>query len=143
MASAVIMMVAGAVLNATAFTGSMYLAKTLGSDKKHVDEEKIRHDKAIERYQQDMGEFEKKRQQYQDWLTTQYVNKKLADSNLSDTNYAFTLYSKAHPEKSNFNINQKPELKDYYKPNNKQKQYEMAYVGGGMLTAGYLASKII
>jgi len=140
MASAVIMMVAGAVLNATAFTGSMYLAKSLGSDKKHVDAEKIRHDKAIERYQQDMGEWQKKRQLYQDWLTTQYVNKKLADDNLQDTDYSFTLYSKAHP-KTDFNPSKQPEFSYFYKPNNKQKNYEMAYVGVGMLGAGYLVSR--
>ena len=136
MASAVIMMIAGAALNASAFTGSMYLAKYLSSDGKHVDEEKIRHDKALEKYQIAMGSYEKKRQQYQDWLTTQYVNKKLADSNLEDTDYAFTQYNKAHP-------NQKPEFSDYYKSSKQQKTYEMAYVGGGMLTAGYLASKFI
>ena len=134
-------MIAGAVLNATAFTGSMYLAKSLSNDKNHVDEEKIRHDKALEKYQQDMGEFEKKRQQYQDWLESQYVKKKLADSNLNDTDYAFKLYLKAHPDLS-FN-NQEPQFSNYYKPSNKQKQYEMIYVGGGMLTAGYLASKFL
>jgi len=41
MASAVVMMIAGAVLNATAFSGSMYLVNTLSS-KKDVDEEKMR-----------------------------------------------------------------------------------------------------
>ena len=142
MASAVIMMVAGAVLNATAFTGSMYLAKSLGSDEKHVDEEKIRHDKAIERYQQDMGEFEKKRQQYQDFLTSQYVNKKIADNNLQDTDYAFTLYNKAHPE-AHFDPTQKPQFSDYYKPNNKQKNYQMIYVGSGMLVSGFLLARYL
>ncbi|KAK3754569.1 hypothetical protein QZH41_017327 [Actinostola sp. cb2023] len=69
----------------------MYLAKTLSS-KKHTDEEKIRHDKALEKYQHDMGDFEKKHQQYQDWLTERYENKKLAEGNLHDTDDAFTLY---------------------------------------------------
>jgi len=133
--ASIVMMVAGAVLNATAFTGSMYLAKALSPKK--VDEEKIRHDKALEKYQQDMGEFEKKRQQYQDWLTTRYMNKKLADGNLHDTDYAFALYSKAHPDFK------EPQFSDYYKPSNKHKQYQMIYVGGGMLTAGYLAARYL
>jgi len=80
----------------------------------------------------------KKRENYQDWLTTQYVNKKLADGNLHDTDYAFTLYNKAHPD-----FDKQPQFSDFYKPSNKQKQYEMVYVGGGMLTAGYLASKYL
>lgn len=134
-------MIAGAVLNATAFVGGSYLAKSLSSNGSHSDEEKIRHDKALEKYQHDMGEFEKKRQQYQDWLQSQYEKKKLADSNLNDTDYAFKLYSKAHPDLS-FD-NKQPQFSNYYKPSNKQKQYEMIYVGGGMMTVGYLASKFL
>lgn len=57
MASAVIMMVAVAVLNATAFTVSMYLAKSL--EGKKADEEKKSHDKALEEYQKQIGEYEK------------------------------------------------------------------------------------
>lgn len=139
MASIAVTMVLGAVLNATAFTGSMYLAKSL--DKNHGDDEKIRHDKALEAYQQAMGDFEKKRQAYQDWLTKEYTDKKLADENLDSTDQAFVLYKKAHPNLS-FN-NQEPQFSDYYKKSKKQKQYEMVYVGGGMLAGGYLASKFI
>lgn len=140
MASAVVMMIAGAVLNATAFTGSMYLAKSL--DKKHEDQEKIRHDKALEAYQKQMGEYQKKRQAYQDWLNKEYLDKKQADENLDNTDQAFVLYKKAHPD-INFDIDDKPQFGDYYKPSNKQKQYEMAYVGGGMLAVGYIASKFL
>ena len=138
MASAIAMMVAGAVLNATAFTGSMYLAKSL--DKQHEDQEKIRHDKALEAYQQQMGEYQKKRQEYQDWLAKEYANKKNADELLSNTDQAFKLYSRAHPD-INFDINDEPKFSDYYKPSSKQKQYEVMYVGGGMLLTGYIASK--
>jgi len=141
MASAIAMMIMGAVLNASAFTGSMYLAKALSSDPKHTDGERLRHDKALEKYQQDMGEFEKDRQLYQDWLTTQYERKNIADNNLRNTDHNFKLYRDVHPE-SNIN-KQEPQFSDYYKPSSKQKQYEILYVGGGMLTAGYLASKII
>ncbi|KAK3751264.1 hypothetical protein QZH41_001452, partial [Actinostola sp. cb2023] len=108
MASAVVMMIAGAALNATAFTGGMYLVNTLTS-KKDVDEEQIRHDKALEKYKQDMGEFEKKRQQYQDWLTERYENKKLAEDNLHDTDYAFTLYKEGRTD-----INDDDDDDDYY-----------------------------
>ena len=131
MATAIVMM-AGAVLNATAFVGGSYLAKYLSHDK-HSDVERIRHDKALEKYQHDMGEYEKKRQAYMDLQAEQYINKKQADSNLQDTDRAFDLYGQAHPE---------PQFSDYYRPSSKQKQYEMLYVGGGMLAAGYAASKL-
>ncbi|KXJ06310.1 hypothetical protein AC249_AIPGENE3336 [Exaiptasia diaphana] len=105
----------------------MYLAKSL--DKKHEDEERIRHDKALEAYEKQMGEYEKKRQAYQDWLTKEYTDKKLADENLDSTDQAFILYKRAHPN-VNFDIDDKPQFKDYYTPSSKQKQYEMIYIGG-------------
>lgn len=141
MASAVIMMVAGALLNASAFTGSMVLAKSLSGDSKHTDQEKIRHDLALEKYQQAMGKYEKDRQAYQDWLTEQYTDKKIADDMLDETDQGFVLYKKAHPD-NKFDMKE-PQFGNYYKQSSKQKQYEMLYVGGGMLGAGYLAAKFL
>lgn len=141
MASVVVMTVFGAVLNATAFTGSMYLAKYLDGKNSKTDTERIRHDKAMEAYQQAMGEYEKRRRAYQDWLTEQYTDKKIAENTLNDTDQAFVLYKKAHPD-TDFNL-EPPQFKDYYQKSKKQKQYEMIYVAGGMLTTGYLASKFL
>ena len=45
MASAVAMMVGGALVNALAFSGSNYLFSKTGS---HSDEKRERHDKAVE-----------------------------------------------------------------------------------------------
>ena len=54
MASAVAMMVGGAVLNATTFGGGSYLANYLsGNDAKDVLYEKERHEKALEKYQKE------------------------------------------------------------------------------------------
>jgi len=41
------LMLGGAILNATAFIGGSYLAKSLSGE----DTEKVRHDKALEQYQ--------------------------------------------------------------------------------------------
>ncbi|KAK3707294.1 hypothetical protein QZH41_004240 [Actinostola sp. cb2023] len=131
MATAIVMMIVGAALNATAFTGGMYLVNTLTSKKDDVDEEQIRHDKALEKYKQDMGDFEKKRQQYQDWLTERYENKKLAEDNLHDTDYAFTLYKEGRTD-----INDDDDDDDYYdaddgtqRPINREHKFH-AYRGG-------------
>ena len=75
--ASIAMMIAGAILNATAFTGSMVIAKQL--EGKSVDGERERHDKAMEAYQRAMGEYEKRRQAYQDWLNKQYTDQKQAD----------------------------------------------------------------
>src|SRR6056300_1118705 len=90
------MLIGGAVLNATAFVGGSYLAKFLSG--KQTDAERVRHDKALEKYQHDMGEWQKEQKLYQDWLNEQYLEKKQADENLQSTDQAFILYSKAHTQ---------------------------------------------
>ena len=133
-------MIASAVLNATALVGGSYLVKYLGGSK--TDTERIRHDKALEKYQHDMGEWQKEQKRYQDWLGQQYLEKKQADENLQSTDEAFVLYSKAHPEFAH-RLKNKPNFKNYYSPSSKQKQYEILYVAGGMLAAGYITAKYI
>ena len=50
--ASVAIMVAGAIINAAAFTGGNYLAKYLSGDNGQAAlDEKIRHDKALEKYQ--------------------------------------------------------------------------------------------
>ena len=134
------MLVGGAVLNATAFVGGSYLAKFFSGS--NVDEERVRHDKALEKYQHDMIEWQKEQKLYQDWLNEQYIEKKQADENLQSTDQAFILYSKAHPQVAH-KLQNKPVFKNYYSPSEKQKQYELIYVGGGMLGTGYLISKYL
>ena len=84
-----------------------------------------------------MGEWRKRRQEYEDWLENEYMKKKQADANLSSTDQALVLYSKAHPD---FTL-RKPEFN--YQPSSKQKKYEIAYVGGGMVAIGYAATKLL
>jgi len=132
------LMLGGAILNATTFVGGSYLAKSLSGE----DTERVRHDKALEKYQHDMGEWQKEQKLYQDWLNEEYINKKQADENLQSTDQAFILYNKAHPSAA-FKLQNKPNFKNYYSPSEKQKQYELLYVGGGMLGTGYIVSKYL
>ena len=64
------MMIGGAILNATTFVGGSYLARYLSGD--NADAERIRHDKAIEKYQKDYAEFQEKRQKLIDWYSQQH-----------------------------------------------------------------------
>ena len=124
-------MIGGAVLNATAFVGGSYLAKYLSGNK--TDAEKIRHDKAMEKYQRDYAEYQEKRQKLMDWKIKKKDEKYQASKNISTTNEQFALYEQMH----------EPKFSDYYRPSNNQKMGEMAYVGGGMLALGYMASKFL
>ena len=123
------MMVGGAVLNASAFIGGSYLSKYLSGHK--TDTEKIRHDKAMEKYQKDYAEYQEKRQKLIDWKMKKKDEKYQASKNISTTNEAFELYGQLH----------EPKFSDYYRPSDNQKTGEMLYVGGGMLILGYMVSK--
>ena len=124
------MMLGGAVLNATAFVGGSYLAKYLSGDK--TDTEKIRHDKALEKYQKDYAEYQENRQKLIDWEMKKKDEKYQASKNISKTDEAFELYEQIH----------EPKFSDYYRPSENQKRGEMVYVGGGMLALGYAVSKL-
>ena len=120
-----------AILNATAFTGGNILAKYLSG--RNVDTEKIRHDKAMEKYQRDYEAYQEKRQKMLDWKMKKKDEKYQASKNISTTNQAFELYGKMT----------EPKFSDYYKPSDDQKTGEMVYVGAGMLGLGYAVSKIL
>ena len=56
--ASIAIMLGGAVLNATTFIGGSYLAKYLSGG--NTDQERVRHDKALEKYQKDYSKYEGK-----------------------------------------------------------------------------------
>ena len=66
MASAIAMMVGGALVNALAFTGSNFLFSMLRDP--GADEERKRHDKALEQLQAAQAEWSRKRTERLDWI---------------------------------------------------------------------------
>ena len=111
------MMLGGAVLNATAFVGGSYLAKYL-SGGGASDTEKIRHDKALEKYQKDYSEYQEKRQKLIDWKIKKKDEKYQASKNLSKTDEALELYSETH----------EPKFSDYYRPSDQSKNWVKCYM---------------
>ena len=130
-------MFGGAVLNATTFIGGSYLAKYLSGG--NTDQERVRHDKDLEKYQKDYSKYEENRQRVLDWIDANRHNDAIASQNLSNTDEALKLYNRTHPN-NNLEVNE-PIFHDYYLPSNDQKIGEILYVRGGMLSLGYLASK--
>ena len=135
--ASIAIMLGGAVLNATTFIGGSYLAKYLSGG--NTDQERVRHDKALENYQKDYSKYEENRQRLLDWVDANRHNDAIASHNLSNTDKSLKLYNRTHPD-DNLEVNE-PIFHDYYQPSNDQKIGEMIYVGGGMLSLGYLASK--
>ena len=135
--ASIAIMLGGAVLNATTFIGGSYLAKYLSGG--NTDQERVHHDKALEKYQKDYSKYEENRQWVLDWIDVNRHNDAIASQNLSKTDESLKLYNRTHPDE-NLHLNE-PIFHDYYQPSNDQKIGEMLYVGGGMLSLGYLASK--
>ena len=139
--ASVVLMVGGVILNAAAFIGGNYLAKMFGGS--DADEERKRHDKALEKYQADYAAYEKKRQQFLDWIETQRENKDQAEQNLEDTDNALKLYNEVHPDSRFAGDLEEPRFSDYFRPSPGQKSYELVFVGSGMLLVGYLGSRFL
>ena len=74
-----------------------------------------------------------------DWVDANRHNDAIASQNLSNTDEALKLYNRTHPNE-NLEVNE-PIFPDYYRPLYDQQIDEILYVGGGMLSLGYLASK--
>ena len=130
-------MLGGAVLNASTFIGGSYLAKYLSGDDSFV--EKKRHDKALEKYQKDYAKYQENRQKLLDWQEQNRHEDAIASQSFENTDEALKLYNKFHPDE-NRQINE-PVFSDYYWPSREQRIGEMAYVSGGMMVLGYVASK--
>lgn len=92
MASPVIM-VGGAVINATAFTGGNYLAWALSGGTQH-NKNKVCHDQAPEAYQAAYMKYTCDRTILLDWVATNAQIKE-AKQNFTDTDYTYTLQPSA------------------------------------------------
>ena len=141
--ASIAIMIGGAVLNAAAFTGGNYLAKYIAGDGgQAAAAERIRHDKALEAYQNAMEKYTQERTQLLDWIETNREIKAQADQNFTNTDYAFKLYNQAHPDYK-LSMPTKPQFSDMYMPSELQKQSELLFVGGGALALGYAAFRFL
>ena len=131
-------MIGGAIINATTFVGGSYLAKYL-SGSSDSDEEKKRHDLAVEKYQKEYEEYEENRAKLNDWIMTNDRIKDEAKENFKNTDYALKLY-KIHQDDLSL---RELQFSDFYQPSAQQKQGEIIYVGASALAIGFAASYFI
>ena len=141
--ASVAIMVGGAVLNAAAFIGGNYFAMALGGGDKAAQEEKVRHDKALEAYQAAYAKYTRDRTKLLDWIATNEQIKAQAKQNFTNTDYAFKLFNQAHPDKPIVPLPKEPKFSDFYQPSEQQKKGELMFVGAGALTLGYTAFRFL
>ena len=98
--ASVAIMLGGVVINAAAFIGGNYLAKYLSDDSGQAAlDEKIRHDKALEKYQAAYAKWQKDRTKLLEWVAEQDRIKDKARHDFQDTDQAPALYNQTHRAK--------------------------------------------
>ncbi|CAC5401402.1 unnamed protein product [Mytilus coruscus] len=138
MASALAMMLGGAITNAFAFSGSNYLFSHMGSN---ANEEKIRHDKAIEKLEKAQADWNKRRIQRLDFINEQLQKEHHAVQTFEDVDQAMKQYYYI-TSKQLTPLSPKPKLSDFYTPSEDQKNREIAFVVGGMVLTGFVVWKL-
>ena len=141
MASAILMMVGGAAVNALAFSGSNYLFSSLGRNT-DLARERERHDKAMEKLEKATAEWNKKRIQRLDFVNERMKRENEAVHEFSDVDDAMRQYYLVTGTELP-NLPPKPELSDFYTPSEDQENRELTFVVGGMLLTGFVAWKLL
>jgi len=106
------------------------------------EEEKVRHDKALEAYQAAYAKYTRDRTKLLDWFATNAKIKEQAKQDFTNTDYAFKLYNQTHLDKPMLPPKE-PNFSDFYQPSEQQKQGELIIVGAGAFALGYVAFRFL
>ena len=105
--ASIAIMLGGAIINAAAFIGGNYLAKFLSGDSGQAAlDEKIRHDKALEKYQAAYAKWQKDRTELLDWVAEQDREKDKAIDDFQTTDQHWPSTIKHTEQRQHFHKNQ-------------------------------------
>ena len=135
----VAMLVGGALVNALAFSGSNYLFTMLRSS--GVDEERKRHDKAVEQLQAAQATWSRKRTERLDWINGELRRQGHAVKTFQDVNAAMQEYAQVTGHNLDA-LGAERQLADFYHPSDGQKDREVAFVILGMAATGFVAHQL-
>ena len=133
MASAIGMMVGGALVNGLAFSESNYLFSKL--EKGDAAEERKRHDNAMEQMQAARDAWSQKRSERLDWINKKLREQHQAVQDFRDAEAAWREYTRLTGEILD-PLEPEPQLSDFYTPSSVQKDREISFVIGGMVVTG-------
>lgn len=136
--ASIAMLVGGALVNALAFSGSNYLFSTLRSS--GVDEERKRHDKAVEQLQAAQAGWSRKRTERLDWVNEELRRQGHALHTFQDVDAAVHEYNQVTSK--NITLEHEPTLSDFYVPSDDQKDREITFVILGMGATALVAYKL-
>lgn len=141
MASAVAMMIGGAVVNALAFSGSNYLFSKMGKNN-DAEAERERHDKALEQLEAAQAAWSKKRTERLDFINEEMQKEHHAEQTFDDVGQAMKQYYYI-TGKSLDPLPPEPKLSDFYAPSADQQNRELMFIVLGMTATGFLAFKLL
>ena len=134
------MLVGGALVNALAFSGSNLLFSMLRNP--GADEERKRHDKAVEQLQDAQAAWSCKRTEKRDWINEDLRRQGHAVRTFRDVDEAIRQYNLISGPLEP--IEPEPKLSDFYLPSPEQRDRETTFVEMGLgatAVAAYLLAK--
>ena len=140
--ASIAMLVGGALVNALAFTGSNFLFSMLRAP--NADEERKRHDKALEQLQAAQAEWSRRRAERLDWINEELRRQGHAVHTFKDVDEAIRQYNLVAGGGSRIALEPRPQLSDFYQPSPEQRDREVAFVimGLGVTSAvAYMLAK--
>ena len=134
--ASIAMLVGGALVNVLAFSGSNYLFTILRSS--GFDEERKRHDKAVEQLQAAQTSWSWKWTKRLDFINEELRRQGHAVKTFLDVDAA--MQESAQVTRHNLDpMGPEPQLADFYSPSDGQKDREIAFVVLGIATTGLVA----
>lgn len=134
------MLIGGAAVNALAFSGSNFLFGQL--NKRKADEERERHDRAVEQLSAARAQWSETRTRKLDFYNRYLQEQHLATAEIIDINDAarqYYLATKQTPQ----SLKREPTLSDFYHPSQDQKSMEISFIIVGLGGLSYLIYKYL
>ena len=129
----------GALVNALAFSGSNFLFSKLSNG---GEEERKRHDLAIEQLQAAHEAWSKTRQKKLDFINDRLRAQHQATQYINDLDEGMRVYYRATREKIK-PLGKEPKLSDFYRPSEHQKNGELVFITVSMLGIGFVGFKYL
>ena len=134
MATAIVTMIVSAGINALAFSGSNFLFSSMSGG----EEERKRHDLAVEQLSSARDKWNEKRLKNLDYINTKLRNEQHATNTFSDVDYAMKEYAKYNSiNHLPYNLNVEPKLSDFYTPSESQQDIEILIMLGTLTATGF------
>ena len=131
----------GALINALAFSGTNYLFHTLSGD-----EERRRHNLAIEKTQADQAKWNKERQERLDFINQRLREQNTAEKYINNLDEAMLEYYQARKLHSNSlpalqPLRKMPVVSDIYTPSKQQQDAELIFITAALAGLGYVVHR--